>query len=93
MIQDKRCPHIKVNQFDLENWIVERSIHGWLGQCPPVVLSAPADITKRWKVLAGKAKAVASMQFSQRKIELAKQIERDRADLIREAEERGNARH
>lgn len=75
-------------QTDLEGWLVERSIYGWLGKMPEELVDAPPDLIKRWKTLSKGAKAVAEKRFSPRKVDEAKAIERERAAIIQEAKDR-----
>lgn len=69
-----------------EEWRREREKFGWLGQPPAVVLSAPPRIAKEWKKLAQRARAVALMRYSARKVEKAKEIEARRNTIIEMAQ-------
>lgn len=55
----------------------EKKKHGWLGRCPQEIIEGPPELTRRWKELSARAKSVAAMRHSPKKVELAKQIEKD----------------
>lgn len=70
----------------------EKKAYGWLGRPPAALVTAPRELVKEWKRLARAARQVANMRFSPFKVEMAKNIEYRRNDLIARIEAHANAR-
>lgn len=60
----------------------ERASFGFLGAPPPEIWNANREVTKRYKDLCIRARKVAKMKPSQRKLDLAKKIEEDYKALV-----------
>jgi hypothetical protein len=67
----------------------EKASFGFLGKIPDEVINGNRDIVSRYKKLAERAKRVAWMQPTVRKVELAKKVERDYYALIADARKAG----
>lgn len=75
-------------QLDLEGWLAERSIYGWLGQPPVPVQDIPFDLSQQWHKLAKRAAIVARMANTYAKVRKAKQIETERESLVNQIKAR-----
>lgn len=75
-------------QMDMEAWLAERSIYGWLGRPPVPPQQIPVDLAQRWRNLALRAAQVARMSNTYAKVKKAKQIETERESLINQIKDR-----
>lgn len=60
----------------------EKAAYGFLGKPPDELLRCSKETVLLWKKLATRATLVAKSSYSQRKVEDAKKIERERNALI-----------
>ena len=75
-------------QLDMEAWLAERSIYGWLGQPPVPMQKVPVDLAEKWRKLAVRAAQVARMSNTYAKVKKAKQIELERESLVNQIKSR-----
>ena len=65
-----------------DEWEAERRQWGWLGKPPDSVIEKRGGTWKEWTHLSKEAKRVAGMTYGEAKIKAAKEIERQRNEII-----------